>query len=91
MEIRAKTYYSLRLYTDSTKGPKNEPKCEKYERSMSHSIVYGVLKTNVKSNIFFSFLVWHSNEQMNSASTLGSIFITIWSIKQCVPAQYLDT
>ena len=56
MGIRAKTYYSLCLYTDSTKGPKNETKCEKYETTMSHSTQYGVLKTNVKNNILFSFL-----------------------------------
>jgi len=42
MGIRAATYYSLCLYTDSTKGPENETKCEKYETSMSHSTQYGV-------------------------------------------------
>jgi len=57
MGIRAKTYYGLCLYTDSTKGPENETKCEKYETSMSHSTQYGVLETNVENNIFFSFLV----------------------------------
>jgi len=91
MGIRAKTYYSLCLYTDSTKGPKNETKCEKYETTMSHSTQYGVLKTNVKNNILFSFLEWHSDEQMNLASTLDSVFITVWSSKQSAPAHYPDT
>jgi hypothetical protein len=56
MGIKAATCYNLCLYTDSTKGPENETKCEKYETSMSHSTQYGVLKTNVKNQHILQFL-----------------------------------